>query len=165
MLGSSGRKRERARAGRHARGDYFQAPATQAKTGPKRNILQRLPLTRAREWFFLSVETSVFVNVNQLCRQEPIKFDGLLVPMVFSRALTEKVPCSLIEHEGRRLTRIVSNDNLSPLKRPLYVLGGLGRKKTSVLRALSIFRLLLFLWGYPAGASAEERGFEGRQRF
>ena len=85
--------------------------------------------------------------------------------MVFSRALTEKVPSSLIEHEGRRLTRIVSNDNLSPLKRPLYVVGRLGRKETSVLRALSIFRLLLFLWGYPAGASAEERGFEGRQRF
>ena len=27
-----------------------------------------------------------------------------------------------------------------------------------VPRALSIFRLLLFLLGYPAGASAEERG-------
>ena len=44
---------------------------------------------------------------------------------------------------------------------------GRGREKTGVFppfpsslvpRALSIFSLLLFLLGYPAGASAEERG-------
>ena len=51
--------------------------------------------------------------------------------------------------------------SLSPPRRPLCVVGGLGREKTKagrvrVLRALSIFRLFLFLLGYPARASAEE---------
>ena len=34
-----------------------------------------------------------------------------------------------------------------------------------VPRALSIFRLLLFLLGYPAGASAEERGSSSNAQF
>ena len=64
------------------------------------DILQRLPLTRALdcEGFFLSVQSWVFVDVNQL------------FPW-FSHApmQTEKVPSSL--NDGRRLTRIISNDD------------------------------------------------------
>ena len=53
-------------------------------------------LTYALEGFFLSVETLVFVYVNQL------------FPW-FSHAPWEKVPSSL--NEGWSLTRIISNDN------------------------------------------------------
>ena len=75
--------------------------------------------------------------------------------MVFSCALTETVPSSLIEHEGRRLTRIVSN--LSPLKRPLYVVGGGGgeRKRASSVRFL-FFDYCYFI-GIPSGSLCGER--------
>ena len=58
--------------------------------------LQRLPLTRALEWFFSLLKPG---------------FRGrqTTVSMVFWRALTEKVPSSL--NEGRRLTGIISNDD------------------------------------------------------
>ena len=52
--------------------------------------------------------------------------------------------------------------HLSPPKRPVCVVGRLGRKKRErarhdgIPRALSIFQLLLYLSGYPAGDSAEE---------
>ena len=49
------------------------------------------------EGFFLSVEIRVFED-----RQSTVS-------MVFSRALTEKVPSSL--NEGRKLTIILSNDD------------------------------------------------------
>ena len=83
--------------------------------------------------------------------------------MVFSRALTEKVPWSLIEHEGRRLIRIVSN--LSPLKRPLYVVGGgVGRKKTSVLRAFYFSIIAIFI-GIPSGSLCGEERFRRTTAF
>ena len=44
--------------------------------------------------------------------------------------------------------------SLSPPYRPLCVVGRLGRKKKRA-HALYFFRLLLFLYGYPVGASAE----------
>ena len=67
---------------------------------------------------------------------------------------------------------------LSPPQRPVCLVGRLGRKKKKARdgkskerergffplliapRALSIFRSLLFLLGYPTGASAEERALE-----
>ena len=57
-----------------------------------------------------------------------------------------------------------------PPQRPLCIVGRLGRQKKKAWgaggrfpsshrspRAFYFIRLLLFLWGYPAGASAEER--------
>ena len=47
-----------------------------------------------------------------------------------------------------------SNFCLSPPQRPLFVVRWLGRKKKRARGAW-----LIFWWGYPAGASAEEREF------
>ena len=65
----------------------------------KRPTLQRLPLTRALEGFFFS-----------LLKPEVSWTRQSTVSMVFSRALTEKVPSSL--NEGQRLTRIILNDDV-----------------------------------------------------
>ena len=63
----------------------------------KRPTLQRLPLTRALEGLFSLLKPEV-----SWTRQSTVS-------MVFSRALTEKVPSSL--NEGQRLTRIILNDD------------------------------------------------------
>ena len=65
----------------------------------KRPTLQRLPLTRALEGFFFS-----------LLKPEVSWTRQSTVSMVFSRALTEKVPSLL--NEGQRLTRIILNDDV-----------------------------------------------------
>ena len=66
-------------------------------------------------WFVLRFITAVTTNacprrLFPLCWNLCCRGRQSTISMVFSRALTEKVPSSL--NEGRRLTRIISNDNV-----------------------------------------------------
>ena len=82
---------------------------------------------------------------------------------------------TLVPHGDTKIHTIVTflirTPVLSPPQRPLCVVGRLGRKKKRARGArweVSLYRssparflffsIILFWWGYPAGASAEERG-------